>query len=148
MKSIIIIASTVFSLGAWAQFQDCVNEDFQKNGWTIHSSSEFETIYKDIRKKTTEGVADKTMVQDIEAMFMTPNSFITPDYYVRATTWDVLATSNDVMYGDIAIFVDHFKPETALEVRWFDGEKRHLVYNDKILSCAVTTRLPIANTIF
>lgn len=137
-----------FSVAAHAQQIDCADSDFQMNGWVIHDSSEFDTLYKDVSKKVEEGIKNSTLTGDIEGQFMTSNSSIAPDLFVRVNTWDSSTTSQDVMYGDIAILVDHFNPERILEVRWFDGNKKHLVFNKTHMYCIATKQPPVSNTIF
>jgi len=148
MKMIIyLLSAALITSNAFAD-KDCADSDYQQNGWIIHNSSDFESIYKETLEKIAQGVSSATMVQDIEGVFMTFNSSIAPELYVKVSTWDILATKEDIMFGDIAIFTDQFNPERALEVRWFDGKDKHIVTNAKYMQCIITKQPSLPNTIF
>lgn len=127
---------------------DCPDYDYKENGWVIHNTSEFDQILLDVQSLVANGIDNSTIVEDIDGFLVTNNSQISPDLFMKVNTWDVLSTSQEVMYGDIAIFSDLLTPENALEVRWFDGKNKHIVYNDKYMLC-ISTKQPVApNTIF
>ncbi len=148
MKFLVSFLITILASVHVMAEKDCPDYDYKELGWIIHNSSEFESILNDTQQKTVDGVLNSSMVEDIDGIMMTQNSSIEPFLYVKVNTWDVLSTSQDLMYGDIAIFSDLVHPENALEVRWFDGKNKHIVFNDRYMYCISTKQPHSANTIY
>lgn len=137
----------IFNFNAFAG-TDCADNDYKTNGWIIHAPSEFNVRLQNVQATIEKGTKDSSIVEDIQGVLSTMNSSIAPELYVKVTTWDALATSEDVMYGDMAIFYDFFNPERVLEVRWFDGKTKHVVFNKNYMFCIVTKSPSAPNTIF
>lgn len=138
----------LFGIQSQSFMPDCPDYDYKENGWIIHNSTEFDKILNDVRKLVADGINNSTLVRDLDSFMVTNNSKISPDLFMKVDTWDMTSTSQELMYGDIAILTDLFTPENALEVRWFDGKNKHLVFNDMHMYCISTKQPNASNTIF
>ena len=149
MKILSLVATILFvGIQSQASLPQCPDSDYKENGWIIHNSTEFDKILTDVRKLVADGLNNSTLVRDLDSYIVTNNSKISPDLFMKVDTWDMISTAQDVMYGDIAILTDLMTPDNALEVRWFDGKNKHLVFNSTLMHCISTLQPNALNTIF
>jgi hypothetical protein len=134
MKLLVLPLFILISLSVQANICD-LNNSYSQRGWVLHDSSEFSEHLKRVQEVINEGLEDGLIEEDLNGVIATNRTIDGSRIYVKTISWDDLKTERDLMYGDMAIFRDHFNTANILEVRWFDGSKKHVVYNDEFLNC-------------
>lgn len=110
-------------------------------GWVIHSSSDFMPISQQVLAKYLERKTD--YVYDTGGFIY---SFEVARI-IKFESYDRLATPHDEMYGDIVLIT---VPESGelIELRWYDGQTKHVVFDDEY-QCCVTNLIPLVeNSLF
>jgi len=117
---------------------DCALLD---KGWAVHSSKKFSLISREIIIKFRKN--RNNYVHDTDGYISSPHSKKTFKY----VTYDNEETPQLEMYGDIFFLTD---PETGqlIELRWYDGRKRHVIYNCECQSCAFDIVPMVKNCLF
>ncbi len=110
-------------------------------GWEVHESRNFASVSQRVLADCAEE-KDQYVYDTGGFLFSRAAGRI-----VRYDVYDRLTTPHREMYGDIVFLTD---PENGelLELRWFDGEKRHLIFNGERQK-RVTGLVPIViNSLF
>lgn len=107
---------------------------YEQSGWTVHHSSEFYSYFSTYHRIIEDGVSAGIFVKDQTGHMMTNATLDNTDLLMKVQTWDDLTTHRSIMFGDFAIFTSQVLND-PLEIRWFDGQKRHVVFNPSILNC-------------
>jgi hypothetical protein len=134
MKALIFPFLFLLCLCVQAEICD-LNNSYIQRGWVIHESSEFSHHLSRVQELIESGLGDGSFEEDLNGVLSTNRTIDGSRIYVRTISWDNLDTDRAIMYGDVAIFTDHFSQGHYLEVRWFDGTRKHVVYNNQYLSC-------------
>ena len=146
MKNLLL---TVLLLVTTTAFATCdLDNEYENQGWIVHNSSEFEQHLNKVQSIIEFGTLSGEIVEDLDGIIVTRRTHSGSAIYMKTISWDNLITNQDTMFGDLAIFSDNFNPGKFMEVRWFDGNKRHIVYNDKVLNCISIIPPMAVNTIF
>ena len=66
---------------------------------------------------------------------------------VKYEAYDRLSTPRNTMYGDI-VFITDSESGDLLELRWFDGQKKHVVFNDKLQRGVTELIPPVKNSLY
>ncbi|MBT3235904.1 MAG: hypothetical protein HN353_08130 [Bdellovibrionales bacterium] len=147
MKLVLILAITIFSTTLYSECQ--INEYYRYYGWVIHQPSDFDKLLPIQFQKISDGLDSGQVISDLDGHLETNQGRSSDEtLLMRITTWDNLETERIIMYGDFAIFANAYDPEQIYEIRWFDGEKKHIVINPTYLKC-ISIIPPVAiNVIF
>lgn len=108
---------------------------YQSTGWKIHDPSTFEVYSKMVKDSIKKGLDDKSVIFDISGPIPTENTVDGQSILLDAMMFDNLKTPQDEMYGDFAILEIVNDTRDLVEVRWYDGDKRNIVFNPKFLNC-------------
>lgn len=129
--------------------QECVNTDnYRTSGWVVHKSTNFKKIHKALQKKIQLGLEQGTLVDDLQGVIRTSQTVNGSSIYMDVRTYDSLETPKEEMFGDIATLKNFFVPTQILELRWYENQKKHIVFNANYLNC-VSTIVPMAdNSVF
>ena len=147
MKLVLILAITIFSTTLYSECQ--INEYYRYYGWVIHQPSDFDKLLPIQFQKISDGLDSGQVISDLDGHLETNQGRSSDEtLLMRITTWDNLETERIIMYGDFAIFANAYDPEQIYEIRWFDGEKKHIVITPPYLKC-ISIIPPVAiNVIF
>lgn len=99
---------------------------FEQQGWVIHAPDEFDNILQSalqrIRIGTDLGPASSSPVYNLEL-----------DKIIVRIAFDQVSTPTETMIDDLVLYADE-QTQTVYEVRWFDGQLKHIAY--ATLTCA------------
>ncbi len=146
MKLILMLALLILSQTAqsYCRYENAYIGD----GWNVISSSEFKKYEIEFFKTLNKGLEDGTIVADINGPILTDDTVTGEEILFDGVMWDNLKTDRDVMFGDYAIVVNPDDQNDVAELRWFDGEKRNIVYNPNILTCQSEAPPYVSNSVF
>lgn len=108
---------------------------YKSKGWIVHNSSEFTIIEKNVLYRLNKGLAENSIVLDLSGLIITHQTPSGEPVVLQATMYDDLMTAKDEMYGDIAILEVQYQPGVRAEIRWYERERKHIVFNSDILTC-------------
>jgi hypothetical protein len=121
-----------------AAFAACTSDQaLAEAGWVIHGTHEFQRIQSQLQVDLNKNAAD--FVNDMSSNMMSEAS----QRPIQVNSYDRLSTPQEIMYGDILMIVDLDSGRNS-ELRWFDGQSKHVVYNSEFQSCA-TNFIPMAS---
>ena len=143
-KLISILFVSMFSFAAQAQL-DCEHaESFIQSGWQVHDSSSFSAKAKMVKKLVEKGMRDGSVIEDLSGPIRTSQTVTNLRVLLKAETFDDLNTAQNEMFGDYGIMTLDDGSNTVVEVRWYDGVKRHVVFNGKYMRCMMSSA-PLAD---
>lgn len=139
MKSVLFSFVALFTLNLSAADNVCkTNQGLVELGWIQHDESEFAHIYS----KLSERVSQNPNIEfDMETVFPS-RSLMKP---VHMISYDDLTTDRMEMYGDILFYSDA-NTEEVIEMRWYEGSKKHFVTSS--LPCSSDTIPQADNALF
>lgn len=108
---------------------------YEREGWVIHSSSEFDKIEQKIDATLRKGLESGKIVFDMSGPIVTSDTVDGGEILLAGFLFDDLSTPQEEMYGDIALVEAPSKNNIRAEIRWYETGKRHIVFNSRILTC-------------
>lgn len=130
-----ILFTLIFvSFSSFASFCQ-YTESYLSTGWTIHDPSTFFTHANFVKNTIKTGLNDETVVFDISGPILTDDTVDGGEILLDAMMFDNLKTPNDEMFGDYAILESVGSTRELVEVRWYDGNTRNIVFNPKFIKC-------------
>lgn len=127
--SLIFLSFTVFA-------DDCTyTNSFSQSGWKIHDSKNFGKYANFVKTTIKNGLDDKSVVFDLSGPIMTRSTVDGLPILLDAMMFDNLKTPQDEMYGDYAFLEIVNDTRDLVEVRWYNGKERNIVFNPKFLKC-------------
>jgi hypothetical protein len=133
------------------------NEMFEQKGWIIHDSEQFDAIVKDKIQELKSSVESGKTVFDMQGVYENKFSYVYFELF-KTEAWistpvDYVLRRGDFVFTTVAASEgyggqDGNKVGDYVEVRWFDGNDKHIVSNLNLESC-ISTKPPLAmNTLF
>lgn len=131
------IMALLYSQFGYSNNSFCHLENSYLNAdWNIHNASEFKDLSKQIIQELNEGLHSGQYIFDLSGEIITTNTVDQKEIPLVAIMWDNLKTDTFIMFGDIAIlYAELNQQKIPVEIRWFDGQQRNIVYNPEILTC-------------
>ncbi len=112
-----------------------LTDSYLSQGWLVHSPAEFKQIESQVTARLRAGLDNGSIVDDISGPIRTSNTLDGQEIGLEAYMFDDLGTDRDLMYGDIALIEYPEKNNQRVEIRWFDGHSRHIVFDESVLTC-------------
>lgn len=156
MKKIIPIILIYLSFSSYIKasenfskpIENCSNYyQYINTGWIIHPPKNFQAIAKETISKVNTGLSNGTIVYDMSGTLMNHDTPDSTPVFIDAAMWDDLRTDSFEMYGDIAILKDSQGTQDLVEIRWYDGKKRNLVINTKLINCMTEDAPYVENSV-
>lgn len=149
MKKLCFVALWFTFLTGHLNASDCeLNNIYTQKGWRVHDVAEFDKYLNFYTFYIKQGINSGQIVQDLTGNMVTNNTLDRRDMLMRVVSWDNLLSDKALMYGDYVIFKSQSEEQLFLELRWFDGVIRHIVYNGNVLACVSIIPPTATNTIF
>lgn len=123
-------------------------QSFKADGWIVHSSDQFHQMEIELNKRLELGLNNHSLVYDMSGSVWTRDTVDHQEIELHVTVFDDLNTSRDLMYGDLAIVENAENNNQRVELRWFDGKKRHIIFNKEILTCFADGPPIVENSVF
>jgi hypothetical protein len=139
---LVIVMVSVVTINCWAgENTSSTASALMARGWMVHEPKDFVPITQKVGFLSAEGKAD--YVYDTGGFFYSSVA----GRIVKYEAFDKLATPQNKMYGDIVFITD---PESGdlLELRWFDGDMKHVVFNNKLLRGVTELIPPVTNSLY
>lgn len=108
---------------------------YMNHGWVIHNPADFKSIEKTVTQRIQTGLESGTIIVDTSGMIGTDSTVEGNAIALMGYMFDDLTTSQDTMYGDLALIEWPERNNVRAEIRWFDGKNRNIVFNPDILTC-------------
>lgn len=135
MTRIMALLGVLISFATLAA-QDCkYSASFEAEGWTVHNPQSFDKIAGEVRALIAKGLEDNTVVFDTSGPILTDQSLGGEELLLDAMMFDNLETPRDEMFGDYAIIETVSQARNLVEVRWYNGRERNVVFNPRYLKC-------------
>lgn len=134
MKTINAFVSFSLLLAAAAASACVYGETYLASGWKVHDPSEFEKVVGEIKSKIRSGLETGTVRFDMSGPILTTQTIDGREMLLDGMMFDNLETPRDEMFGDFAI-LESVDSRNAVEVRWYDGQRRNIIVNPKFLRC-------------
>lgn len=133
-----VMLSTSLSFAQTESPKTCsVDEALRKLGWVEHSEQELPSIWQ----RFEETVQTPSYKKDIETIY--PSDELKS--LVHFISFDSSTTPEEEMFGDVAFYREE-KSNKPLEIRWYEGGKKHFSHFGS--RCSVDT-VPLAeNALF
>ena len=139
---LVIVMVLVGSIHCWADENVKSTADaLITRGWVVHESKDFVPVTRQAMTRYIAGKAD--YVYDTGGFFFSPAA----GRIVKYEAYDRLATPRNTMYGDIVFITDSESGE-LLELRWFDGHMKHVVFNDTLQHGVTDLIPPVINSLY
>lgn len=99
---------------------------FEDQGWFIHKPDEFNAALQRVLERIREGT-------DLGPVSTAPVYNEELGKFIERITIDQVSTPTEIMIDDLVLYADE-DSQAVYEVRWFDGELKHIAYTS--LMCA------------
>lgn len=138
----VFVAAVILSFLTVQASAECRSDQQLNNaGWVIHSSHQFKSLSQKIAAQFEAQGND--YIFDVESNFFSSVA----SKMARMQSFDRVSTPQNIMYGDI-VFIRDVHSENLIELRWFDGKSKHVVFDGSQQTC-VTNLMPYAvNALF
>ncbi len=140
MKFLILLAM-ILGFSSWSSAELCsADKALARLHFNIHSPREFKSLIKTVFGEMKANPKD--FVLDMRSRMQ-----LDDNRSAEVISYDRLSTPQPVMFGDIFVLVD-LKTGEYSELRWFDKNLKHVVYNSKFQNCAINFIPMAVNTLF
>ncbi|MBW1799891.1 MAG: hypothetical protein JRJ85_04095 [Deltaproteobacteria bacterium] len=138
----LIVLVLMFSVRCWADENvDSAANTLVKRGWVVHETKDFVRFSRQIMAQYVDSKAD--YVYDTGGFFFSP----TAGRIVKYESYDRLATPRNKMYGDI-VFITDTESSELIELRWFDGVIKHVIFNSAFQHGVTDLIPPVKNSLY